>query len=274
MTVRLRELTADDIEPVNAMLLAAFPNSTPYGPRLREFHGANVGYTLLAEDDGVLIGMGTLLDYGRSGYIAHVGVDPARQSRGVGRQLMEGLLAESKRRRHRFVELQSTDAGYKLYLALGFVVARDTIAYGGGRPQELETGVAGAWPEDRAAVAAFDAHAFGADRSSTVAQWFADPEATLLLHREGRRITGFIAARRGRIGPWLATNDRVAGRLIDALLVRRGDELPVFAASDASDRILSTRGFTELGRNRHMIWGARRIPSRPQVYGLVTLSQG
>lgn len=274
MSMRLRELTLADIEPVNAMLLAAFPDSTPYGPRLREFHGAGIGYTMLAENDGVLVGMGTLLDYGRTGYIAHVGVDPALQGRGIGRQVMEALLAESKRRRHRFVELQSTEAGYRLYLALGFIVARETIAYGDGTARDLGDGVTMASIDDRAAVAAFDAHAFGADRSTTVAQWFGDTEAELLVHREGRRVTGFIAVRRGRIGPWLAANDRIARRILDAALVRRPGQLPVFAANDASRRILTERGFTELRRNRHMIWGARRIPPRPQVYGLVTLSQG
>jgi GNAT superfamily N-acetyltransferase len=274
VSLQLRVFTMADLEPVNDMLLSAFPGSTPYGPRLREFHGAGIGYTLLAEDDGTLVGMGTILDYKRSGYIAHVGVDPALQGRGTGRRLMEGLLAESRRRRHKFVELQSTEAGYKLYLSLGFIVARETFAFGGGMARETGDTVTTAAIEDRAAVAKLDADAFGADRGTTVAHWFDDPEATLLAHREGRRITGFIAARRGRIGPWLAANDRVAARLLDAMLLRRPQQLPVFAAADAAMRILAERGFTQVGRNRHMIWGAKRPPSRPHVYGLITLSQG
>lgn len=274
MSVALRAFTMADLAPVNDMLLTAFPDSTPYGPRLREFHDAGIDYTLLAKDDGTLVGMGTLLDYRRNGYIAHVGVDPALQGRGIGRQLMEGLLAESRRRRHRFVELQSTEAGYKLYRSLGFVVARETIAFGGGAARDADDVVTTATIEDRAAVAKLDADAFGADRSSTVAHWFDDPEATLLAHRDRKHITGFIAARRGRIGPWLAANDRIAARLLDAVLLRRPQQLPVFAASDAGVRLLTERGFSALGRNRHMIWGARRVPSRPRVYGLVTLSQG
>jgi GNAT superfamily N-acetyltransferase len=274
--VALRELESGDVEPVNRMLLGAFPATAPYGPRLREFHASGIAYTLIAETARSIGGMGTLLDYGTSGYIAHVGVDPACQGRGFGRQLMEGLLAESRKRGHAYVELQSTDAGYPLYLSLGFVVQAQTFSFAGGRAAADGAGVVAAAADDCAAVAALDAFAFGADRTGTVAQWFADPAATLLVHRVEGAVAGFVASRRGRIGPWLATNERSAELVLDALLTRRTEPMPVFGpAHAASRRILARREFTPRHRHRHMVYGAQEaVPDRPHVYGLITLSQG
>jgi len=272
--IAIRSYRPDDLEPVNRMLLDAFPDSAPYGPRLREFHDSGIGVTLVADDGRALVGMGTLLDYGTSGYVAHVGVAPAAQSRGLGRRLMVGLLSASRERGHRFVELQSTDAGFPLYVSLGFVLRGETYAYTGGHASgDGDDGVV-ASASDRAEIAAFDALAFGADRSTTVAQWFADPTATLVVHREGGRVSAVAAARRGRIGPWLATNDRSAGLVLDALLARQPQTLPVYAPSEPSRRLLTERGFTAGRRSRHMVYGSQDLSARPYVYGLVTLSQG
>ena len=57
---------------------------------------------------------------GRTGTVMNVYTRPQFRRRGIARELMKLLLAESKRNNLDFVELKATDSGYSLYKALGF----------------------------------------------------------------------------------------------------------------------------------------------------------
>ena len=57
---------------------------------------------------------------GRIGTVMNVYTRPQFRKRGIARELMKSLLAESKINNLAFVELKATDSGYFLYKALGF----------------------------------------------------------------------------------------------------------------------------------------------------------
>jgi GNAT superfamily N-acetyltransferase len=54
------------------------------------------------------------------GYVTNMWVDPAHRRKGVGRQLLEAATAEAKARGATYVSLHATDAGRKLYTAMGW----------------------------------------------------------------------------------------------------------------------------------------------------------
>ncbi|MBP5157523.1 MAG: GNAT family N-acetyltransferase [Treponema sp.] len=57
---------------------------------------------------------------GKTGTVMNVYTRPQFRRQGIARELMKMLLSESEKLQLDFVELKSTDAGYKLYKSLGF----------------------------------------------------------------------------------------------------------------------------------------------------------
>ena len=57
---------------------------------------------------------------GKTGTVMNVYTRPQFRRKGIAGRLMKMLLAESEKLRLDFVELKSTDAGYKLYRSIGF----------------------------------------------------------------------------------------------------------------------------------------------------------
>lgn len=80
---------------------------------------------LVAVVDGAIVGRAVLscrdTPAGRTAGVYDLGVAPAWQRRGVGRQLMDGLLAAAVARGAELATLNATPAGERLYRALGFV---------------------------------------------------------------------------------------------------------------------------------------------------------
>ncbi len=57
---------------------------------------------------------------GKTGTVLNVYISPEYRKRGIAEELMKILLSEAKNLKLDFVELKSTDPGYKLYKSLGF----------------------------------------------------------------------------------------------------------------------------------------------------------
>ena len=80
-------------------------------------------YYLVAVEGRDVVGYGGLCVYGDEGYVQNLAVRRARQRAGLGRQLLQALLAESERRRTRTVglEVRADNApAQRLYAAHGF----------------------------------------------------------------------------------------------------------------------------------------------------------
>jgi ribosomal protein S18 acetylase RimI-like enzyme len=275
--IAIRPYRAGDLATVERMLLAAFPGSVPYGSRLAEFVASNRAWVAVAADDGAVAGMVTLLDYGTSSYVAHVGVEPGRQRSGIGRRMMEALLAEARARKHAYVELESTAAGFALYESLGFVVAGETAtASGDPRPLDTSAGSMVAERRDLDGIVALDHEAFGCDRSATIAQWFDDPGVTIAIVRSGGAVAAYAMARNGRLGPWIARDADVAERAFDRAVAALGPGASAYLPleNDRAVAIAAARGLAVGRRHPHMLWGRADAVVRPLVYGRITLGQG
>ena len=148
-------------------------------------------------------------------------VDATMRGRGLGRRLVERVMAEAGEREMR---LTATEAGLPLYAKLGFVEDGQILQHQGkiaaiAAPEGVEDAAPGDWP----AIVELDGAATGADRSSLFERLQAVGKAVVTRGAEGR-VAGFAICRpfgRGYVvGPAAAADVHTAEGLIAAHLHR------------------------------------------------------
>jgi predicted N-acetyltransferase YhbS len=151
-------------------------------------------FSVVAEDDGVVIGSNFLDERASIAGVGPITVDPAVQNRAVGRQLMVAVMDRAAQRQADGVRLVQTayhTRSLALYAKLGFEV-RETLAVLQGRP--IGAGVEGftvraATPADLAACNQVCETVHGHDRAPQASDSIAQGRARVVEH-DGR-ITGY-----------------------------------------------------------------------------------
>jgi GNAT superfamily N-acetyltransferase len=154
-------------------------------------------FGVAAEIDGRVVGSNFLDERGTVSGVGPITIDPELQNRGVGRALMQAVIARSDAQG--FPGIRLLQAGYhmrslSLYLSLGFEV-REHIACVQGPPLAQTIGgahVRPAVPEDLAAANAVCFRVHGHDRSGELADAIAAGTARVV--ERGGRITGYASA--------------------------------------------------------------------------------
>ena len=235
-----------DLDDVAALV------KTLQGPHRREdlelFIRVGAGH--LARDDagtlqGVALWWAFEPDAARLGLVM---VNPESQGRGIGRRLVEQVLADAG---DRSMMLLATEAGKPLYDKLGFRTVGACRQYQGtyeGRPHP-DPQIRPASPADMPSILDLDEAAFGAGRGAAL-QALRELGRTAVI--EGRSgITGYAIERsfgRGTVvGPIVAADEEDAIRLFRALA------LPGFVRVDAPDgaedftRFIEDQGLAAVG---------------------------
>jgi ribosomal-protein-alanine acetyltransferase len=146
----LRRATLDDLEAIMAIERATFPDDAWSRSSMRaELGGAHGHYLVALGDDDAIAGYaGLLAPMGTGqGDIQTIAVVEAARGRGIGRRLMEELLAEAGRRgaEEVFLEVRAgNEPAQRLYASLGF----ERIAV---RPHYYQPGDEDAWVMRRTA---------------------------------------------------------------------------------------------------------------------------
>jgi GNAT superfamily N-acetyltransferase len=183
--------------------------------------------------DGRVIATAATLPYGDCcAWISMVLVATSHRRQGLATRLLDRCIADITAARLVPV-LDATPAGRTVYAPLGF-----QDAWGFARLVSQARSSAGTpsrsdeiaihpiddpiWP----ALCAYDAAAFGADRSAILARMRSRlPPADLFATRDGR-VVGLLLGRDGRtaahLGPLIAEDDAVAGALLERALSRIG----------------------------------------------------
>lgn len=178
------------------------------------------GRGIVAEWDGAVVGTALAWEYGEAlATIGLVTVAPQYQKRGLGRMMMQRLMAQLA---DRVLMLHATRAGMPLYRELGFRPVGSIRQCEGtafhGDPVMLPPGerLRPMVRSDLASLTALDCEAFGAPRDALMAALMSDARG-VVLDRAGRP-AGFAMLRRfGRghvIGPVVAHDMRAAQGLI------------------------------------------------------------
>jgi GNAT superfamily N-acetyltransferase len=280
MTVGIRDMIEGDVAALDALLRAAYGTSRSLEARLRIAFQSGAARTFVADDADGPAGMATLHDYGAFGYVSLVGVLPEKQGHGIARRLMEDLVADSDARSHRGLALEASAAGRHLYDTMGFAALGTTVTVEGprpaGKPSERD-GVRRATSGDRDAVCAYDRAAFGADRSATIAPWFARADCAVYVVPSTAGIAGYAVARDGCVSPWLAQTPAAAASLfVAAQAALDGDTMRVSLPEDNRDAVdlAAQYGWHELHRNAYMVRGTPPRFPRTNTYALISLGEG
>ena len=197
----------------------------------------------------------TAIRYAESAWIGNLLVLPQYRCRGIGRALLEKVLAGLELSGCETVWLTASAAGAHLYRTLGFVQIDSVQRWKG-------SGVAasrGDKPAYAGAVAVIDCMGWGDNRRSIF-------EALPENCRWSRAADGFLVyspcGDGHQIGPWGALSRETATKLLDAAIGKEGATgeilLDVPEKNHAAGELLAARGFSVFGSTLLMYRG--RIP--------------
>jgi GNAT superfamily N-acetyltransferase len=216
--VELRPTTAADLTPLYGLFVAAIngvfePHGfEPPGPRLEAFvnqqqHVLDTGTSLVAEDDGQLLGFGASWQRDEDWFLASLFVNQAAQGLGVGAALLDAAWGSVRRRRTITDAIQPVSNA--LYGRRGLIPATPILTFS-GRPQNNEPQVR---PEG-ADLAAIDLAAYGFDRAVDHAYWEQYAQRTTWPGAYTYVFPG------GAIGPVAGLDAAAAARALAAELAR------------------------------------------------------
>lgn len=124
MSPTLRRFRWWDVETARALEVELFPDAWSVETFWSELaHVPETRYYVVAEDDGALVGYAGLAAVGHQADVQTVAVAPTAQGHGVGRLLLDDLLAEAGRRQATEVLLEvraENEAALALYRRSGF----------------------------------------------------------------------------------------------------------------------------------------------------------
>lgn len=278
MSIRLRTMTLDDIEPAFAM------TQHLKWPHRREdwLQALQLGEGVAAEENGAYLGSAIGWRWGEQrATIGLVIVNDRYQGRGIGKQLMLALLEKFP---DYHVRLHATEMGKGLYQKLGFSVTghiqqHQTRALTAAPVVKTPVGMTlrNATPADAGLLTERDYQAHGMWRPRLIAQLIADSQ-TLVLQDAQQRLQGFASLRRfghgWAIGPVIALNLPVAQTLVAALMQGLEGE---FIRIDTDGALplaawLDTLGLAQVDAPTTMVRGTPWSPQAGdmQAFGLMT----
>jgi len=287
--VKIRAMRETDLPAADRLLQAAFARPSSFVAHARLTLQLQPDGVLVAEEQGKLLGTVGAVDYGTLAYIGLMAVDPARQSAGIGRALLDHLLAWLDKRGSPMALLDATDRGTLLYEQLHFVDEATAFVYellGGvrARPARAVTPatpaiVRPATVDDLPEVIALDAAHFGADRAKLHHAMWPEFQSRWFVARDSRgHLMGYLVDRDPVVGPWIATSPAVAEQLLLVALQVEHTRPPLVMVPRSNMlavELLKAHGFVEQRRLRHMRRGGDGPPGHPAaLYGQASFAHG
>lgn len=277
--VELRAMTPDDLGAAHGLSREQqWPHREKDWSRMLE-----LGHGIVAESEGEIVGTTMYWLYGEAfATVGMVIVSNALQGQGIGRQIMDAVLAEIG---DRSVLLNATDEGLNLYKRLGFEAIGSIYQHQGAA---FSVPIAELLPDERVApmkvgqyadIARLDHHATGIDRTHVI-DYLCDYTQGVVLNRDGEQAGYALFRRFGRgyaIGPTVAPDIGGARALITHWL---GSNAGMFCRLDVpEDSGLSTwldeLGLPCVGRVTNMCRGPRpQRGSSARAYSLINQALG
>ena len=282
MDVAIRPLTLADLDAADAIYQSAYRSGESRKTEMRRYLALPSSCWLLALVQGVPIGMVGAVNYGPFASLGLMGVRPEGQRKGVGRALMTRLLEWADGIGTPTVILDATEEGAPLYASYGFVEGDRALLF-----RREETPASGEPPanvrplggEALAAVVAFDARYFGAEREAVLRSLLGEsPGRAFACSGADGAVTGFLMAQRRRLGPWVARGAAEAEGLFQAAMSLSFAAPPtvIIPEANAAGRALVSRhGFRLVRSCVHMWRGASPLNRRrDSIFGQESFALG
>ncbi len=287
MSINLRFLGEADIPLVDPILKAAYKRTACFVPRLLRYLALEPRGWILAEAEARPVGMGGIVAMGGTAYVGLVAVSPDHQGRGIGRAVVTRLIDLAREKACARILLDASPAGRPLYEGFGFravdgigVWTREAWTGWKTKPAPEITSLA----QDGGLMAGlldFDARAWGDDRGRVLRAYCGDDPSLVGVAWDGAgTVKGYAVLQReaGILGPWLAADPGVAGRLLDWALEAGGTAaLTAYMpeANPAGQALLSAAGFSLSRSNTHMELGPPMPEGRRRLlYSQASLALG
>jgi predicted N-acetyltransferase YhbS len=281
MPLRIRAMTSADVPAAQRLREQAGWNQTDADwARLLAWEPAGCW---VAERYGQIVASTTVTTYRtRIAWIGMVLVDEAHRGRGIGRRMLDHAHEYLHVRGVDTVALDATPAGIPLYERLGYRARHGLERWRGvvadGPEPAIDAARVGVRPmthADLAAVAAYDARAFGTDRAHVLRALFEGHPDDCVIAARNDDVVGYALSRPGararHLGPLVADDAGVAARLAWAALRHaRGAEalMDVVAANAAAVALAGRLGLAPVRPFTRMTRGAP--PPRPDLRTLYT----
>jgi ribosomal protein S18 acetylase RimI-like enzyme len=282
MILNIRNLTTADFNNIDPVLRAAYGTPSSFQSELQIYLQLQPDGWLIAECDGVPVGMVGAVDYGTFAYIGLLSVHPSFQRRGIGQSLMERILAWLDERGSPNAVLDATELGTPLYTKLGFVEDEKSLVFiwnSGMQELSASESVSELRSDDLAAVTAFDTPLFGANRQAVLTAFLNQfPHRAFLVRDSTGQIIGYLFAQLQKLGPWVATTPTAAAALLTTALQLSFNGTPrvlVPSLNRAAITLLQGYGFKEERSLSHMRRGrSALLGKRTMLYGMASFALG
>lgn len=235
MTIKLRSMTPEDVEPCGRICYEAFRGIAEKHNFRKDFPVPEAAielmrmllenpaaFNVVAESDGKVIGSNHLAEFDAIRAVGPITVDPNAQAKGAGRMLMEAVIERGKSARGiRLLQDSFNAASLSLYASLGFDVKEPVVviegAVKGAVPSEFEVRPIREDDYERCAELCRSVHGF--DRLNELKHVPPMPHTFVALR--GGRITAYISTPQ-----FWAINHAVAetDRDMQALLLGAGNQ--------------------------------------------------
>ncbi len=278
MNLEIRPLYEHDFENADAIFRSAFGYTGKWVSEMAFIHALQPDGRFIAMLDGKPVGLVGMIDYGRVAYIGSLAVVPDYQGRGIGRALMEHIVAQVKARGPRVMLLEATPAGARIYPKMGFVVDGTTNVYRSNTAAPSAPAPVEATPmrnDDISKIVALDEPIFGDNRARVLeAYWELHPGRAFVVRSERGRVSGYLFAQHRRLGPWAALRLDDAESLLRAALSLSFDHAPSLVMPSmniAGTQLVERSGFAIERSMPHMRLGGDSPPGqRSSLYALAT----
>ena len=283
MAFSLLPFSEKDLNSVDEVVKAAYNVTQSRKDTLRQYLKLQPDGAFVVKDDDTIVGFGAALDYGVFAYIGLMSVHPSAQKRGVGRLLMNSLLAWLAQRGCQTVLLDASQAGAPLYLQYGFVEDDRTVhlrrVQNTAVPTTRFESCVRLNAGDFAKLVAFDTMYFGASREALLAKYcVSNPQRVFITRESNGNITGYLVAQPYTIGPWVACSVQDAEQLLQcALTLPYSAEPVVFVSAHNGNALalLAQYGFMQARSLSHMRKGLSIQRGRETtLYGQASLGFG
>jgi len=232
--VRIRPVERGDVAACALIEWAAFgAHSSPESSRrLIERLVRQPGvYGVVAERGGAIVGLNFLYEHDPIRAVGPIAVAPAAQGRGIGRRLMEAVLARAEGAAGvRLTQAPRNAVAFALYASLGFEV-KEPLAILSGRFRSPPPAGSSARPmraEDLPAAAALCERVHGFARTGDLREALGTKGEPMVLERDGR-IVAYVSHRRlGDRAHGLAEEEADLRALLLGLAPPRGTRLTIF----------------------------------------------
>lgn len=211
--------------------------------------------------EGSVVAQGARGDYGNCFTVAKMVVDPSYQRRGLGRRVLDAVLAEADARGVP-QGLVATEQGRPLYQARGFEPCGEIVVLFGELRvgAHLESAAAELARAERAVD--LDARFTGCDRGRMLRARFVEATVRLELTTQAGFALAVEHGDHAVVGPVMAQSDEGARALLSAVGAAVGGKLRVDVPVERAElrRWLVERGLAEVGVRAEMVRGASRLP--------------